>query len=444
MRGDDREMHRAASPWIRPSLARLAAALLLAAGADIAQGPASVAASSEAAPSAETRAALARAIDETARWIAAQELPRTSELYAGAAGLVPFWLELAAARRDDAAAERAREIARGLAASGSSGLYTGLAGIAWARALAGEAELARADVQVLLARAHQEDDRLSWNASLDVIDGAAGIGFALLDLHRALGSEEALRGARGAGETLLAAAEEHGAGLRWYPARGAAREYPNFSHGTAGIAAFLLELGHASGDERFTRASERGARYLAAIAQPTGERGLAVHHSSPGSEELRYVGWCHGPTGTAPLFARLHALEGGDAWAAAEQRFARGLQELAPPRTSAGFWGNVSRCCGHAGVLEFLLARAERCADTDDRALAERVLADLLTRATQDGSGMRWSQAEHRTRPQELRSQVGLMQGAAGIALALLRCEAALHGRSVRVRFPDELAALPR
>ncbi|MBK9387622.1 MAG: hypothetical protein IPN34_22640 [Planctomycetes bacterium] len=438
-------LRAACTSWPELHLSAIAIAALLTvpagARAQIADPPP---ASTAEAPFASQLEALTRAIDETSRWIASEELPQTSELYAGAAGLVPFWIELAAARKDAAAEERARAIARGLRAGESSGLYTGLAGVAWTRALAGEAELARADVQTLLGRAQTKDAQLSWSASLDVIDGAAGIGFALLALHRELGIEQALRGARGAGETLLDAAEEQEAGLRWRPALGSPREYPNFSHGTAGIAAFLLELGRVCEEERFTQAAERGARYLAAIAQPIGEHGLAVHHSSPGNEKLLYVGWCHGPTGTAPFFARLALLRGAEHWAASEQRLACGLRELAPPQTSAGFWGNVSRCCGHAGVLEFLLARAERAPEASDRALAERVLADLLARATRDEAGMRWKQAEHRARPQELRAQVGLMQGAAGIGLALLRCEAALQGRAIRVRFPDEITALPR
>jgi lantibiotic modifying enzyme len=361
---------------------------------------------------------------------------------------VPFWLEFAYAREDGVTRERAlaraRELARALQPDAASGLYTGLAGVAWARAIAGEEPLARSDFEALLARGQRDGERLAWSASLDVIDGAAGIGFALLFAHERLALDGALRAARGAGETLLAAAVEHEAGLRWPPAVGATRSYPNFSHGTAGIAAFLLELGSATSDERFLAAAQRGASYLAAVAQATGERGCAVHHSEPGNERLLYAGWCHGPAGTAPLFARLQALAPEPRWSEAEARFARGLHELGVPSAGPGFWNNVSRCCGHAGVLEFLLARHARLGKDEDLLLAARVLADLLQRATVDALGCRWAQAEHRVRPSDLRAQVGLMQGAAGIGLALLRCEGALQARAPRVRFPDEGSARPR
>ena len=55
----------------------------------------------------------------------------------------------------------------------------------------------------------------------------------------------------------------------------------------------------------------------------------------------------------------------------------------------------------------------------------------------EEGKGLKWIQAEHRIRPELLVAQTGLMQGAAGVGLFLLRLDAAENGRDSFVRMPD-------
>ena len=57
--------------------------------------------------------------------------------------------------------------------------------------------------------------------------------------------------------------------------------------------------------------------------------------------------------------------------------------------------------------------------DTRHLTYAEDIGHDTLARATADGDGMKWIQAEHRVRPELLVAQTGLMQGAAGVVLRL-------------------------
>ena len=52
--------------------------------------------------------------------------------------------------------------------------------------------------------------------------------------------------------------------------------------------------------------------------------------------------------------------------------------------------------------------------------------------------GIKWIQAEHRVRPEFLQAQTGLMQGAAGIGLWLLRLDAFDHSGVPKVIFPDD------
>ncbi|MCZ6836972.1 MAG: lantibiotic modifying-like protein, partial [Planctomycetota bacterium] len=51
--------------------------------------------------------------------------------------------------------------------------------------------------------------------------------------------------------------------------------------------------------------------------------------------------------------------------------------------------------------------------------------------------GLKWIQAEHRSRPELLQAQTGYMQGASGIGLWMLRLDAFETGREFNLRFPD-------
>jgi hypothetical protein len=61
----------------------------------------------------------------------------------------------------------------------------------------------------------------------------------------------------------------------------------------------------------------------------------------------------------------------------------------------------------------------------------------LLKKAIMDEKGLKWIQAEHRVRPDFLVAQTGLMQGAAGIGLWLLKLDSFEKGKRERIFFPD-------
>ena len=145
--------------------------------------------------------------------------------------------------------------------------------------------------------------------SNDIDTGTAGTGLALLYLHRVLRYQPALEAAEAAGRRLLERAIETDTGLRWDMWPGYAREMPNFSHGTAGIAYFLATLHRATGSRDFLDAAVAGARYLQSIATVE-DGGYRVFHSRPGGDELHYLSWCHGPVGTNRLFHQLAEITG--------------------------------------------------------------------------------------------------------------------------------------
>lgn len=97
-------------------------------------------------------------------------------------------------------------------------------------------------------------------------------------------------------------------------------------------------------------------------------------------------------------------------------------------------------CCGNAGVADFALAMYR---ETDDPAyldLCKRLTADLMARSQVDVDlGLRkWTHAEHRAQPDNRAPQTGLMQGASGIGLWLLKWRAFLVKRPFGIRLPDD------
>ena len=290
----------------------------------------------------------------------------------------------------------------------------------------------------------QSDDTRESN---DIVSGTAGAGLALLHLHRVLGADGALQAAEAAGARLLERATEADTGLRWDMWPGYAREMPNFSHGTAGIAYFLATLHRAAGSADCLDAAVAGAGYLvsqATLDEADRRTGYRIFHSRPGGEDLYYLSWCHGPVGTNRLFHQLAEATGDEEWRDWVARGARGVTATGIPETrTPGFWENVGQCCGTAGAAEHFLTLHRTTGDSAYGAFVDRLNADLLNRAsgvdTPAGAGRKWTQAEHRVQPQLLVAQTGHMQGAAGVGKYFLHMDAAEErGEGPQVVLPDD------
>jgi lantibiotic modifying enzyme len=212
---------------------------------------------------------------------------------------------------------------------------------------------------------------------------------------------------------------------------------PNFSHGTAGIAYFLAALYKDTGRREFLDAALAGANYLLSIAKTDGDSCL-IFHDEPDNRDLYYLGWCHGPVGTARLFYLLSETTGEKAWLGWVRKSANGLvQSGIPDKETPGFWNNAGICCGLAGVGEFFLDLFRALGDKAYLEFSKRVAARLLAKATVEEGRMSWVQAEHRTRPDYVFAQTGYMQGAAGIGTFLLRLAAFDKADLPRIVFPD-------
>lgn len=374
------------------------------------------------------------------------------DLYTGYPGVVLFFIELHRATGDrgwlDLASAGADQLAASLpdTASGDdgAGLYSGLAGVAYTLAetdrARGESKYApavRKALGAIVASAQDVGAGVEWNDSTDIISGSSGIGLYLLWASKATGDTAAREMAIRAGRRLVEREFRTGDRSLWMMSPGFTRNMPNFSHGTAGVAYFLATLAGETRDRSFADAAVRGARYLQSIATPTDGDGRRIFHNDPDGRELFYLSWCHGPAGTARLFHRLGDVTGDRAWSGYVPRLAQGIVGSGVPRRSPGFWNNISQCCGNCGVSDFFVSMYGLTGDASHLAFARRVADDTLDRATRDGEGLKWVQAENRVSPNVVLAQTGLMQGAAGVGLAMLRLDGALRGRTPTIVLPD-------
>jgi lantibiotic modifying enzyme len=228
-----------------------------------------------------------------------------------------------------------------------------------------------------------------------------------------------------------------GGGLKWAMSPTFERYMPNFSHGTAGSSYFLATLYQETKKKEFLDAALAGAQYLKSVAKTDGDVCLVFHHE-PDGKDLYYLGWCHGPVGTARLFYRLYQVTGDGSWMDWVKRSARAvIASGIPEKQTPGFWNNVSQCCGSAGVAEFFLNLYRLTKDRQYMDFSRRVTANLLSRSTREGEGLKWIQSEHRVKPELLVAQTGYMQGAAGIGMWLLHLDSFERGKESQITFPD-------
>jgi len=373
-----------------------------------------------------------------------------TSLYSGTPGVILFFLEAYRSTDDQSYLKDARagadHLLTALAGVSEAGLYTGVSGIGFTLAetfkATGDAKYrdgALRCAQLIRERAVKADGGIEWNDSTDIISGSAGAGLFLLYAARELKDSAARETAVQAGRRLIALGRPEAVGINWRMSPKFPRSMPNFSHGTAGVAYFFATLYSETKKQEFLDAAIAGANYLKSIANTEGEGCLVFHHE-PDGKDLYYLGWCHGPVGTARLFYRLYQVTGDKVWMEWTEKSARSVMASGiPEKQTPGFWNNVSICCGSAGVAEFFLNLSRVTRASKYLEFSKRVTAQLLAKGTRDETGLRWVQAEHRVKPDLLVAQTGYNQGAAGIGILLLRLDAFQQSQQKK----KSLGALP-
>ena len=375
----------------------------------------------------------------------------STNFYSGSSGVVLFFLEMHRATQNKLYLNEATAGANYLVAAlpdtlapEQGGLYTGVAGIGFVLEETFKItkdkkyrDGALRCVALLQKYAKKIGAGVEWNSVTDIIGGSAGTGLFLLYAAKEMNDPTSLDLAVKAGLRLIELGKAESGGMKWAMTPDFPRLMPNFSHGTAGICYFLATLYQETKRKEFLDAALAGANYLKSIANTEGDVCLIFHHE-PDGKNLYYLGWCHGPVGTARLFYRLWQVTGDTTWMDWVKKSAHALiQSGIPEKPTPGFWNNVSQCCGSAGVAEFFLSLHRVTEELPYLDFAKQVTANLLTRATREGDGLKWIQAEHRMKPDLLIAQTSYMQGAAGIGMLLLHMDAIEQGRAGKIVFPD-------
>ncbi|MEV7010866.1 lanthionine synthetase LanC family protein [Streptosporangium sp. NPDC051022] len=365
-------------------------------------------------------------------------------LYSGAAGIVLFFLELAAATGDDTYLDDVRAGARYLAATwrdqADLSLHHGLSGVMFALTEAGwatgegsfEVE-AGAVADHVVRSARSIDGGLGWTGD-PAQRGDGGIILALLHAAGILGVPAYQEVAVEAGARIAAlAVPGHSFGTGAYADLPLDAVTPGFLSGTAGTAFLLARLYGVTGETRFLGAARRGADFVRAVSTVT-ERCALVPHHIPQGRDLHYLGFCSGSAGVSRMFYELYRVAGdaGDLdWV---ERLARGIvRSGVPGRQSEGYWNVACQCCGTAGLVELYVGLWAATGRPAHLEFAHELGENLMGRAARhDERGSRWYQAYRRLRPWEVTADTGYMIGAAGIGAALLHLDATMRPEEAR------------
>ncbi|MFG1704445.1 lanthionine synthetase LanC family protein [Nonomuraea sp. M3C6] len=387
------------------------------------------------------------------RWVANPD-PRggsavTSEpwsLYSGAAGIVLFFLELAAATGHEAYLEDARAGAGRLAATWREqddlSLYHGLTGTMVALMEAGwvlgdgrfETEAA-AIADEIVRRGRVPGDPAGRAQGWPRDPAQRGEGGIVLGLLRAAAHLGVPAYEEAAVEAGLRIARLPVPGHRFGDCADLPVDAvtPGFLAGTAGTAFLLARLYGVTGDERFLFAARSGAAFVREVSVVS-EGCAVVPHHVPHARGLHYLGFCSGSAGVARMFYELYRVTGDPGDLDWVERLARGIvQSGVPRRRTEGYWNVACQCCGTAGLIELFVGLWAATGQESHLEYARKLATDLIGRATDhDGRGYRWYQAYRRLRPGEVTADTGYMVGTAGIGAALLHLDAA--GQADRAR----------
>lgn len=388
-------------------------------------------------------------------------------IYSGSAGTVLFYLQLAHATNDakylHTAAQGADYLVatwRELLEQPQTGLlsgpglnlafYSGLSGLAFTLVetwkATGESkyrEAAKATTDEIVDRAKAAGSGVAW-ADVPGIAADGSVVLYLLYAARELQVDAYRDVAEKAGDRILEqAVRETKGGFSWrgfpdFPGLPKDAYFPNFEGGTAGVAFVFARLYSETRKAKYLYAAKQGALHLQSIATLHGNAAL-IPYRLPDLPDLYYLGFCHGPAGTARTFYELYRITQESNYLTWTNRLAQGIvQSGVPELETPGFWNVVCQCCGSAAVIDLFVGLWASTGGAEYLAFAQRAGRQLVSRETNlDGKGSRWYQAWTRVKPWEVSAETGYSIGASGVGAALIHLHLAEQGKYEAIHFPD-------
>ena len=273
------------------------------------------------------------------------------------------------------------------------GLFTGWIGIALVSARVGQVlqqeDLVRAALR--LARRCTREKLESWE--FDLFCGKAGTIVGLLLLRDLLSEPPFLEASILFARKLLEGAQKSKAGYSWKSsAFPSIRNLTGFSHGAAGIGYALLELFHSTSDVRYRRAAEAAFRYERHWYNPHFQNwpDLREEPGQPRPNRRAFpfaTAWCHGAPGITLSRLRAYEILKDDEYKAEARA---GLETT---KQAVEFWlhsgeTNYSLCHGLAGNAEVLLYgdRSLAASPSEGRKVASAVAAMGIERYRDGGN----------------------------------------------------------
>lgn len=258
----------------------------------------------------------------------------------------------------------------------SFGFYSGIAGIAYTLDQVGKLldrdDLAQQSIQLLEKLPREKIPGQSW----DVISGSAGTIPVLLKFHAEGRQDFLLDLALRHGEMLLDGAHRNGDGWSWKTMPGT-KDLTGFSHGAAGIAWALLELHGASKEQRFLEAGLSALRYERRWYDAAQENWPDFRSEGQPGAQICAAAWCHGAPGIGLSRIRTHQLlEDRESLTEATVAVRTTTRSLGASVQSGQ--GNYSLCHGNMGNAELLLAAADILGNSDSLTLVSQMAGQAI------------------------------------------------------------------
>lgn len=279
----------------------------------------------------------------------------------------------------------------------------------------------------------------------DLLFGNTGTVLFLADAAKVRGDAALAAVAHDGARYLVSRARCDGQQCHWLFRHDKDFNLPNFSHGTAGVAYTLATVAELVDEPDLRVAASRGLGYLQVIAKrDDGQLAIPYGWGSDSWVGLYEFGWAHGLAGTALALQRLMQT-GIDVEQACTM-----LDHVRATLASIGLPGApdepfaepsmpLDYRFGRAGVLS-LLSELTLTHPHDRKAALVRdaIVEQIISSAVRDEGIAYWEVEAPAFMGGGRQKYTGLLHGAAGIGLVLLRVRANLSGEAFSSGLPDD------